>query len=121
MKSQIKHQFVSALRSGDYQQGQQRLKNHDEEFCVLGVLCDLAVKAGVVKWEDWGSGFGFKGELYLIPTEVAVWAGLNSLNGSLPHRAETLHIDHHTLSSMNDSGWDFKEIADLVEMIGEAI
>jgi hypothetical protein len=50
MKPEIKTQLIAALRSGDYQQGYGWL-NSEGCHCFGGVLCDLAVKAGMAKWE----------------------------------------------------------------------
>lgn len=57
MKPEIKKKWVDALRSGEYEQGKWKLTRIDdytdsigqgkERFCVLGVLCDLAVKDGL--------------------------------------------------------------------------
>ena len=41
--------WVKALESGEYKQGHQLL-NKDNEFCCLGVLCDLAAKDGGQQW-----------------------------------------------------------------------
>ena len=50
MNKEVKQQWVAALRSGEYKQGKNALRRQyegeDAEFCCLGVLCDLAVKAG---------------------------------------------------------------------------
>lgn len=48
MNKEIQRQWVAALRSGEYKQGHGVLESNGR-FCCLGVLCDLAVKAGVVK------------------------------------------------------------------------
>ena len=47
MKPEIQAEWVAALRSGEYKQGTGVLRSEANEFCCLGVLCDLAVKAGV--------------------------------------------------------------------------
>lgn len=45
MNQEIKKRWVAALRSGDYKQGTGALRNADNKFCCLGVLCDLHSKA----------------------------------------------------------------------------
>lgn len=53
----IKAKWVAALRSGTYVQGKTRLRFNDE-YCCLGVLCELAVGEGVAvrgEWFDSGS------------------------------------------------------------------
>jgi len=34
-------EWIAALRSGEYQQGQELLHPTEDEFCCLGVYCDL--------------------------------------------------------------------------------
>ena len=41
MKAEIKTEWVAALRSGEYTQGQGWLKSADGRYCCLGVLCTL--------------------------------------------------------------------------------
>ena len=43
----IKQKWVAALRSGDYKQGRGYLRTIDNEYCSLGVLCDLSDVAWV--------------------------------------------------------------------------
>jgi hypothetical protein len=81
MNPDIKAQWVAALRSGEYQQGRSLLRR-EECFCCLGVLCDLAVKAGVVSWEppagvnvqEGAQGCG--NAVAALPNSVKRWAGL---------------------------------------------
>lgn len=54
MDTRIKGLWLDALRSGEYKQAHETLAKVDPEtkqvegFCCLGVLCDLAVKEGVI-------------------------------------------------------------------------
>jgi hypothetical protein len=50
MNPEIKASWVEALRSEEYKQGANAL-HRNGTFCCLGVLCDLAEKAGVVTSE----------------------------------------------------------------------
>jgi len=45
----IRAAWVAALRSGEYQQGKANLRAADNTYCCLGVLCELAVQAGVAR------------------------------------------------------------------------
>lgn len=40
----IKQMWIDALRSGAYKQGRSCLKNHNDQFCCLGVLADVYMK-----------------------------------------------------------------------------
>ena len=56
MHQDIKLQWVQALRSGQYVQGQCELRNLDDDtYCVNGVLCDLHSRAhGGTGWQQLG-------------------------------------------------------------------
>lgn len=56
MKKEIADKWIAALESGEYKQGQNVLRSDDGFYCCLGVLCELAVKEGVIKPWDEGSG-----------------------------------------------------------------
>lgn len=51
MNKELVKDWVAALRSGDYQQGRQALRNKDNEFCCLGVLCDISKEILSLDWE----------------------------------------------------------------------
>lgn len=128
MNPEIKAKWLEALRSGEYQQGRERLKSPDSNprYCCLGVLCDLAVKEGVARWDDSvvidehvaidAAGRRAWAEL---PFGVAVWAGVVDSGGDPdgnPWVDDPAHDgERNTLASLNDSGVSFREIADIIE------
>lgn len=102
MKEEIKQKWVDALRSGQYEKGKWYLTRRNEgkeTFCVLGVLCDLAIKDGVelpviygdgndneAQWTEfriyqsmWNEEEGeYDDPNYTdLPNEVLRWAGLD--------------------------------------------
>lgn len=153
----IKEQWVAALRSGDYTQGQNRLTIFDPKGnrfdCCLGVLCDLAVQAGATKvvseraWlvldddgeagrqvfygegDDSADSFNpdtqaYKNDSAFLPASVVAWAGLPSRSPEVESEARTLssyndggevETETRTLSSYNDSGFNYLQIAALIE------
>jgi hypothetical protein len=125
MKQHIKDSWCAALRSGDYIQGDETLKHVDDEglatHCCLGVLTELyAVENGIVFT-------GIESELkaasdikdltipnlhsdeYLCPA-VMEWAGLDRNDPAVYGQG----VDG-TLAAMNDSGYSFEQIADVIE------
>lgn len=95
MNQEIKAQWIAALRSGDYKQGWKCLARKTDkgtEYCCLGVLCDLAVKAGVIQAGTLPNNlpagaaghteyeFGTLKNSMTLPEEVSDWAGLESSN-----------------------------------------
>lgn len=119
-------QWVEALRSGKYKQGRNYLHTEDSgehHFCCLGVLCEIARENGVdVPVETIRTGHpndpGGPGTVYLygqsrssggLPDEVQNWVGLGTNLGN------TYTPDVYSLSSRNDNGTPFDEIADIIE------
>jgi hypothetical protein len=113
----VKIRWIDALLSGDYSQGTDRLRTGDR-FCCLGVLCDLAAQEGIGQWSPINTNFHLDGKVFYgaIPHVVADWAGLEYEDRTplLDHTEEgTETLDQ--LASMNDSGWTFQQIAEIVK------
>jgi hypothetical protein len=119
MNPKVKKLWLEALRGGQYQQGSKRLRDKQDHFCVLGVLCDLYVKQRPdCRWKEMEAKSGFRivgkrevhwCEDYLIEP-VMQWAGLDSQNPLVEHEGKKT-----SLSSLNDNGMNFKAIAKLIE------
>lgn len=128
MNPEVKEIWLEALRSGLYQQGRSLLKyknNRSGEmfYCCLGVLSDLAEKQGVVScWADIASykSYGGTETVYCfgeharacLPQEVMDWAGIDTPFGEL---ATPLDDIYNSLSSVNDAGMSFLQVADIIE------
>jgi hypothetical protein len=114
MKTEVKALWLAALRSGEYAQGSQRLRHSDDTFCCLGVLCDLAVKAGVIpepeRVELGSYEYGAHSNSAFLPDEVAQWADVDRF-GQKYDDTET----SYDLAQMNDGGATFEAIAAVVE------
>jgi hypothetical protein len=108
MNQEIKTKWVAALRSGEYEQGTKQLKKY-EKFCCLGVLCDIHSKEKGIEWVDDGI---YIDEDEFLSQDVMGWSGIKEINPPVLH-GKFLTI--RTLSSLNDSGYTFLQIADLIE------
>lgn len=103
MNPAVKEQWVQALRSGEYEQGAAFLKANGK-YCCLGVLCDLAVKAGVIEeiepTDVVGSMFGVESDWNgtILPYAVEAWAGLDR---SSPY-VQTVEFGAIELTVLND-------------------
>lgn len=95
-----KAEWVAALRSGEYAQGTGLLRDFDNRFCCLGVLCDLEYGR-----DAWVAGFG--DGRYAINGSIAL------LHGELLNKVGKWSM--YDLTNMNDSGSTFAEIADWIE------
>lgn len=96
--------WVKALRSGEYNQTQKMLRTSPMYryvgFCCMGVLCDLARKDGGPEWDH----ESYMGEVGKLPDVMREWLGL-----SRGHVGELIY--------MNDSRFDFQDIADFIERV----
>lgn len=118
MKKKIAKQWVEALRSGEYKQANGRLCDGGTKFCCLGVLTELFIqhkhentKLGQYKygWETSSitGRISFKGETALLHKEVKEWSGMDTLDGSL--------YDSTQLTRLNDDGYKFEQLANIIE------
>jgi len=110
MNPQIKQKWVSALRSGEYQQTKGFLRKEDG-FCCLGVLCDLYGKENNVEWEpltQYKNAYVFQYKVADLPPSVVEWAGVEDSN---PY----VNGGIGTLSGLNDRGSTFEQIAYVIE------
>ncbi len=134
MNADVKTVWLEALRSGKYPQGRGMLRTQQDEFCCLGVLCDLAKGQGVVDmrsredlyaytYMSTGSGVAVDSSSSVLPVGIALdWAGLDEANpylpdGFVPARPfdRDLPEEPFSLAELNDNGYTFAEIADLIE------
>lgn len=81
MRKEIALRWAEALRSEKYTQGRYALRQTDDAYCCLGVLCDLAAEAGVGRWERVGAGWAFvtddgRREEEMLPPDVMAWSGI---------------------------------------------
>lgn len=129
MNPEIKAQWLKDLRSGEFTQIQSRLTD-GEGYCCLGVLCEQAVKAGVIDKKTTSSGDGFaygtdatfRSEVAL-PEAVQDWANLDAdpyVTFDHNFAGEGCEPDIQTLTEAlsganDDMEKTFSEIADLIE------
>ncbi len=127
------NKWIDALEGDLYQQTTGTLRRGDA-MCCLGVVCNIS------DISNWMSD-RYIGEKDVLPDEVINWIGLSSPKGkfyftpawilSLPERIKNKlesasdiqldnlvnnHLDtsYTYLTTLNDNGWTFKEIAELI-------
>ncbi len=117
MDKHVAERWVEALRSGQYQQGQDYLHPTRESFCCLGVLCDLyRVEQGK---GEWAMEAFFPGpdnehrEDGVLPAPVMEWAGMQTSDGG--------YSGEMSLAAANDEGAAFPELAALIEKKWEVL
>jgi hypothetical protein len=116
--------LVDALRSGEFEQGTQRLvsiKGGKQFHCCLGVASVIAERAGVCEssMSIWTEGLEFQRvlqdaddnhsrykESIMLPDSVQEWFGFATEGGQLKPDAP---IEGRPLYIMNDGDWDDDE------------
>lgn len=100
--------WIAALRSGKYWHGKKALHPSDNKFCCLGVLCEVAVKAGVISsYLPHNAG---------VPTTVREWVGLRTSFGNSSGNIVEL-------TTINDDAArnPFQKIANIIESEPEGL
>lgn len=144
MNPEIKEKWLAALRSGDYKQGQSKLRRilpklfkrtggndlTDERYCCLGILCELYIQdTGKGRWimDDFDGEFKFDdgngSSSYGMPTNaVYAWAGMSNDDGFYvdnkdfkAYKVEDSSSPYFGLAALNDGGRRFPTIAKLIE------
>ena len=114
MLTKIQLRWLEALESGKYNQGIGNLKSNDR-YCCLGVACELLGLSQ--KIEDGMIYFGYDHSYHSAIMPYTSWKLLGLKDGS--GYFEELNIDgniikNRTLAFLNDSGWTFKQIANVI-------
>jgi hypothetical protein len=111
MKPEIKKLWVEALRSGDYKQGRSRLRDENNRFCCLGVLCNIYAQQNPEFAANQKYTFAYDGLSGFPSYTVREWAGLKDED-------PTVYVNgiETSLSIVNDMhNFNFKQIARLIE------
>lgn len=105
--------WIEALRSGEYEQGRDKLQS-EKGYCCLGVAASVYEKSTgntLVKCPEGRLPGEWLDESYL---PVKQWLGLRHSDGGFtPPQNPIKSVD--TLAELNDSGVSFLQLADLIE------
>lgn len=116
MNPEVKQLWLDALRSGEYKQGRNVLRDKNDNYCCLGVLTDLYVKnvpdAGCWVPDDDNNGrYKFNNNITYLPNDVADWSGVVCVDPIIKDE----NGNTQSLALLNDSGYSFNAIANIIE------
>ncbi len=107
MVSDVKKEWIAALRSDEFKQTTGQLKT-DSGFCCLGVLCELYMRK---HGGEWTRDNKFENYSAALPYSVREWAGLHSGDPIVSAGGA-----REPLSNANDVlKYPFSKIADIIE------
>jgi hypothetical protein len=127
MDQRVKGLWTEALRSGEFTQGEGRLRDHNDNYCCLGVLSEVYRNdTGKGRWEaDNIFRVDSTGSSYSLVPEVLLWAGLSGGYGANVDVVAGGQTVHRSLIDLNDGfgleddnrtyRYSFEEIADVVD------
>ena len=121
--------WIDALESGEFKQGRDALgiayPDGSTSHCCLGVLCEVYERevaplkdVGESKYDltgakplpGGGARINYRGEIYILPDDVADWVGLRTTNGEYGPDED----NWGALTGLNDEGWTFLQIAHIL-------
>lgn len=119
-------ELVKALRSGKYKQGVGNLRSNGK-YCCLGVACEIS---GLSKFKS--TPIGVDADSYLqcrgaLPEEVRDYYDFRNhcgeYNPTLAKQVKSFdpNITTGALTTLNDSGATFEQIADFIELNWEIL
>lgn len=121
MNPELKSKWLEALRSGRFEQATNALRS-EAGFCCLGVLCEIS-RMG--EWNNEDYRLGSISFANILPKPVADAAGLLTRNPNIAldnlseQQIQMIELKAYngsiSLADLNDAGFTFTEIADLIE------
>jgi hypothetical protein len=114
---EFKSEWVKRLRSGAYKQGTAFLRSAADQYCCLGVACEINVERGKGAWELNPPGQPTPpdagGVIYLYNDGTEQRAG--TLPASMRRQINLDPYPEGLLTGLNDAGATFEQIADFID------
>lgn len=124
MNQEFLAQWLEWLRDPNSKQVTRQLEMVDEEGnlignCCMGGLCRIAIRNGLklkVTPRSWNSSIAFNDHTALLPEEVVEWMGVEPYSDFvLPFRDR--RGEQVSAYYLNDEGFTFPQIADVLEYV----
>lgn len=110
MPAELRNMWLAALRSGTYTQAKEALRRDNGGYCCLGVLCDIKE----VTWVKQNNLFGVS-----IPAMASKPARIETqvLPLAIQEKMNLTYTHQEILAQLNDQGFTFDMIANLLEVV----
>ena len=116
MNKEIKEKWIQALESDEYKKGTEKLRI-GEEFCCLGVLCDIYSKeTGLGEWKGdvFNETVTRNKHFSVLPVVVKKWAGLKGVNPKIKSSDKDVQSIAEVNDRLSPSG-TFKEVIKIIK------
>lgn len=109
-----KAEWITALRSGIYPQGKNKLRK-DGKYCCLGVKCEIDPR--VVRTGSRDYGYGLEKSSSNLPLPYAKLLGISRIGSFYIYFTafDKQYYSTSTLANLNDEGCTFNQIADVID------
>ena len=126
----LRERWIEALRSGEYERTISMLRHESNKFCCLGVLCDISNVGTWKPAEDKGYyRYVIDSAKFSAYLPYMIVDSIGAAGATVPFDIEKISnvtlkeeiysipgvTDSCSLSTLNDSGFTFEQIADLLE------
>lgn len=115
MTEQQALKWTEALRSGKYKQGKHYLRV-DDNYCCLGVLCEISGLEGKFNGNTFHTNtYLYDGTSSMLPTVLQNEYNIGFSGRIFDVKGQPTSLV--SLGELNDDGYTFDEIADLIEAV----
>lgn len=123
MKKAIADKWIAALRSGKYKRGIGQLRDENNKFCCLGVLCNIHAQEHPKIAAQQENSIEYMYHMSYLPPQVQNWAGMKTEDGMVPEKlgVRINGTKLEDLASMNDYNMSFNKLANFIEKNWKAL
>lgn len=112
--------WIEALRSRKYKQGKNQLRDYNNNYCCLGVACEIAIKNGLnINVALEGRIYSYDGVDDILPDNVRNYYGLVTNHGS--YQTGKYKEQRSLVEDNDDYQYEFIKISNIIEKEPEGL
>jgi hypothetical protein len=117
MNIEFLREWADALESGKYKQGTGYLRDIEDQYCCLGVACDLLIEKHVLdSWQhDSASAYSVHSRASSLPDIAAHYIGFEGDNAN--YGPLFYHNVPHLVAANDDRRYSFSQIASILRNV----